>query len=122
MNLRNEMDYLDLLESEAVYVIRETAALFRNAAILFSGGKDSACLIHLAQKAFYPSRLPFTLFHVDTGHNFQETIEFRDKVASQCGAQLVVRLVQDSIDQGKAVDPKGPGASRNAIQSVTLMD
>jgi len=116
------LDYLDLLESESTHIIRETAAQFQNPAILFSGGKDSACLVHLAAKAFYPSRFPFTLFHVDTGHNFTETLEFRDQVAGRSGAKLVVRYVQDSINQGKAAEPKGPDASRNAIQAVTLMD
>jgi sulfate adenylyltransferase subunit 2 len=116
------LDYLDLLESESVHILRETAAQFQNPAILFSGGKDSACLVHLASKAFAPARIPFILFHVDTGHNFAETLEFRDRVADQTGAKLLVRLVQDTIDRGKAVEPTGPNASRNALQAVTLMD
>jgi sulfate adenylyltransferase subunit 2 len=116
------MDHLSMLESEAIFILRETAAMFQNPGILFSGGKDSACLVHLAEKAFHPARLPFALVHVDTGHNFAETLAFRDSVARRTGSKLLVRLVQDTIDQGRAVEPKGPNASRNTLQSITLMD
>ena len=102
--------------------MREVAAQFDKAALLFSGGKDSIVLVRLAQKAFYPAKIPFTLLHVDTGHNFPETIEFRDYLVNKVGARLVVRLVQDSIDQGRCVEEKGINASRNTLQTVTLLD
>ncbi|HVC21923.1 MAG TPA: sulfate adenylyltransferase subunit CysD [Candidatus Dormibacteraeota bacterium] len=113
--------YLDVLESHAVFVMREVAAECQRPALLFSGGKDSAVLLRLAEKAFQPGPIPFPLLHVDTGHNFPETLEFRDLRVSQLGADLRVALVQDSIEQGRAEDP-GPGQSRNRIQSVTLTD
>jgi len=116
------LDYLDLLESEAVFIIRETAAQFRRPALLFSGGKDSTVLVRLAEKAFRPARFPMPLLHVDTGHNFPEVIAFRDKLVRDIGERLIVRNVQDSIDKGRAVDPTGVRKSRNAIQSVTLLD
>ena len=116
-----EPDYLDVLESHAVFVLREVAAECQRPALLFSGGKDSAVLLRLAEKAFRPARIPFPLLHVDTGHNFTETIEFRDRRVTEVGAELEVGLVQDSIDSGLVEDP-GPGGSRNRIQSVTLMD
>ena len=114
-------DYLDVLESHAVFVLREVAAECRRPAVLFSGGKDAAGLRRLAEKAFRPGPIPFPLLHVDTGHNFPETIEFRDRRVEELGAELKVGLVQKSIDQGLVEDP-GAGQSRNRIQSVTLMD
>ncbi len=116
------MNYLKLLESEAIYILREVAAQFERPALLFSGGKDSTVILRLAEKAFRPARFPFPLVHVDTGHNFEETIEFRDRTAARLGEKLVVRTVQDSIDRGRCKEPTGPNATRNAIQSVTLLD
>jgi sulfate adenylyltransferase subunit 2 len=110
------------LESEAIFVLRETAAQFQNPGLLFSGGKDSIVMAHLARKAFHPARIPFPLVHVDTGHNFPETIEYRDKFVEEYGARLVVGYVQDSIDRGTAVEEKGPTASRNSIQTITLLE
>jgi len=116
------VNHLTQLESEAIFVLRETAAQFERPALLFSGGKDSIVMAHLARKAFFPARLPFPLLHIDTGHNFSETLEYRDRYAAELKAQLVVALVQDSIDQGKAQEEKGPTPSRNAIQTITLLD
>jgi len=116
------LSHLDQLEAESIFVMREVAAQFEKAALLFSGGKDSIVLVRLAQKAFHPAKIPFTLLHVDTGHNFPETIEFRDFLVDKVGARLVVRLVQDSIDQGRCVEEKGINASRNTLQTVTLLD
>jgi len=116
------LSHLQQLESEAIFIIRETAAQFENPVLLFSGGKDSITMAYLAYKAFYPAKIPFPLMHIDTGHNFPETIEFRDKFISDLGVRLIVGYVQDSIDQGLAVEEKGPNPSRNAIQSVTLLD
>ncbi len=113
--------HLDLLESESIYILREVAAQFERPALLFSGGKDSAVVLHLAVKAFRPGKLPFTLLHVDTGHNYPEVLEFRDRAAAAAGARLVVRSVEDSIKQGRVV-LRDPGESRNAHQSVTLLD
>lgn len=110
------------LEDEAIYILRETAAQFERPAILFSGGKDSITLVRLAQKAFYPGKIPFPLLHVDTGHNFPETIEFRDWLVESLGLELIVRNVQDSINQGKVKEETGKYASRNALQTVTLLD
>jgi sulfate adenylyltransferase subunit 2 len=110
------------LEAEAVYVIREVAAQFERPVLLFSGGKDSIVLAHLARRAFYPGKAPFPLLHIDTGHNFPETLEFRDALVQQLELNLIVRYVQDSIDQGRVVEETGPGASRNALQTVTLLD
>lgn len=114
--------FLDVLESEAIYVIREAAAQFGRTCILFSGGKDSIVLTHLALKAFHPAPLPFPLLHIDTGHNFPETIAFRDELAVKTGARLIVALVQESIDAGRVEEESGPDASRNRLQSVTLLD
>jgi sulfate adenylyltransferase subunit 2 len=114
--------HLEQLESEAVFVMREVAAQFERPVLLFSGGKDSIVLVHLAKKAFHPGRLPFPLLHIDTGHNFPETLEFRDRLAAESGARLVVRYVQDSIHRGRCRDETGPTASRNALQTVTLLD
>jgi sulfate adenylyltransferase subunit 2 len=114
--------HLQQLESEAVFVIREVAAQFERPVLLFSGGKDSIVLVHLSRKAFAPARIPFRLLHIDTGHNFPETLDFRDRLAAQVGAEVVVRSVQDSVDRGRCRDETGPNASRNALQTVTLLD
>lgn len=116
------MDYLDHLEAEAIYILREVAGQFENPALLFSGGKDSITLVHLAKKAFRPGKFPFPLVHIDTGHNFPETIAFRDQLVQNLGEKLIVGLVQDSIDAGRVVEQKGKHASRNALQTVTLLD
>ena len=116
------LSHLRELESEAIYVLRETAAQFENPGLLFSGGKDSIVMAHLAAKAFHPARLPFPLVHIDTGHNFAETIEFRDEFVRDYGARLIIGSVQDSIDEGTAIEETGPTASRNAIQTVTLLE
>lgn len=116
------LKHLQELEAESIYVIREVFAQFENPAILFSGGKDSIVLTHLAQKAFWPAKIPFPLVHIDTGHNFPETIDFRDRLVERLGAKLVVGLVQDSIDQGKVQEESGINASRNALQTTTLLD
>jgi sulfate adenylyltransferase subunit 2 len=110
------------LEDEAIYILREVAAQFEKPAILFSGGKDSITIVRLAQKAFYPGKIPFPLLHIDTGHNFPETIEFRDWLVEQLGVKLIVRYVQDSINAGKVKEETGKYASRNALQTVTLLD
>lgn len=116
------LTHLKELESESIYVLREVFAQFQNPAILFSGGKDSIVVTHLARKAFYPAKIPFPLVHIDTGHNFPETIAFRDNLVKNIGAKLVVGSVQKSIDEGRAVEEKGRNATRNAIQTVTLLD
>jgi sulfate adenylyltransferase subunit 2 len=114
--------HLKELESESIYVIREVAAQFEHPALLFSGGKDSIILSHLARKAFWPAKIPFPFLHIDTGHNFAETLTYRDSWIESLGAKLLVRYVQDSIDQGRVVEETGPNASRNALQTVTLLD
>jgi len=116
------LNYLDELESEAIYILREVWAQFDNPVIMFSGGKDSILLTHLAKKAFFPSRIPFPLMHVDTGHNFPETIQFRDDLIKKFGCQLIVGSVQESIDQGRVTEEKGKNATRNALQITTLLD
>lgn len=116
------MNHLRELEAESVYVLREVAAQFENPVLLFSGGKDSIVMTLLAMKAFYPASIPFPLLHVDTGHNFPETIAYRDAMVKRIGAKLIVASVQDSIDQGRAVEERGFNASRNALQTVTLLD
>ncbi len=116
------INHLRELESESIHVMREVAAQFENPVLLFSGGKDSIVMVHLARKAFYPARIPFPLMHIDTGHNFQETIDFRDRLAKETGAELIVRYVQDTIDQGKVVEETGINASRNMLQTTTLLD
>ena len=116
------LNYLDELESEAIYVLREVWAQFQNPVILFSGGKDSIVVTHLAKKAFHPCKIPFSLLHVDTGHNFPETINFRDNLVKELGVNLIVGLVQDSINQGRVAEEKGKNASRNALQTTTLLD
>jgi len=113
--------HLDLLESHAIFILREVAAECERPVLLFSGGKDSAVLLHLAKKAFSPQQLPFPVMHIDTGQNFQEVLDFRDAAAAKAGARLIVAKVQDSIDQGKVADP-GPMGVRNRLQSVTLLD
>ncbi len=116
------LSHLEELEAESIFVLREVAAQFSNPVILFSGGKDSIVMTHLAVKAFYPARIPFPLVHIDTGHNFQETMTYRDDMVKRINAKLIVGLVQDSINQGKVVEEKGPRASRNKLQTVTLLD
>lgn len=117
----NRLNHLKELESEAIFVLREVAAQFEHPAILFSGGKDSILLTHLAKKAFHPARIPFPLVHIDTGHNFEETITFRDHLANELGARLIVGSVQEAIDNGLANDEKGYNASRNVAQIPTLL-
>jgi sulfate adenylyltransferase subunit 2 len=114
--------HLDHLESEAIYILREVAAQFQNPGLLFSGGKDSILVAWLAKKAFAPARIPFPLVHIDTGHNFQETLDFRDWFVKEIHAQLLVGSVQESIDEGRVVEETGPFASRNGLQTVTLLD
>ncbi|HEX4817064.1 MAG TPA: sulfate adenylyltransferase subunit CysD [Nonomuraea sp.] len=113
---------LDVLEAEAVHIMREVAAEFERPCLLFSGGKDSIVMLRIAEKAFWPAPIPFPLMHVDTGHNFDEVIEFRDRRAGELGARLIVASVQDSIDQGRVVEETGRRASRNRLQTVTLLD
>jgi sulfate adenylyltransferase subunit 2 len=120
--LNYRLSYLEEIESEAIYVIREAYAQFENPCILFSGGKDSIVVSYLAKKAFEPANIPFSLLHIDTGHNFQETLDFRDAWTEKLGAKLLVGSVQESIDQGKVVEETGLNASRNRAQSVTLLD
>lgn len=110
------------LESEAIYIFREVITQFENPVLLFSGGKDSITLVRLAEKAFYPAKIPFPLLHIDTGHNFPETIEFRDKLVKEMGLQLIVRKVQDDIDKGKSIEEKGKYSSRNSLQTNTLLE
>ncbi|HPD63915.1 MAG TPA: sulfate adenylyltransferase subunit CysD [Bacteroidia bacterium] len=116
------LSHLDHLESEAVFVIREAASVFSKPMLLFSGGKDSMVLLHLAWKAFLPARIPFPIVHIDTGHNFQETLDYRDEMVKKYEVQLVVGYVQDTIDSGKVKDETGVNASRNWLQSVTLLE
>ncbi len=115
-------NHLRELENESIYVFREIAAQFERPAILFSGGKDSILLVHLARKAFYPAKIPFPLVHIDTGHNFAEVIEFRDNFAKEVGVSLIVGSVQKTIEEGKVVEETGHNASRNKLQTVTLLD
>lgn len=117
-----KLNHIRQLEAEAIYVIREVTAQCENPVMLFSGGKDSICMAHLAAKAFYPGKIPFPLMHIDTGHNFAETIEFRDRYVKNLGANLIVKTVQESIDKGKVKEETGPYASRNSLQTVTLLD
>ncbi len=109
-------------EAESIHILREVAAQFEKPVLLFSGGKDSITLVRLAQKAFYPARIPFPLLHIDTGHNFPETIAFRDQLVAELGLELIVRNVQDSIDQGKVTEERGRYSSRNTLQTTTLLD
>jgi sulfate adenylyltransferase subunit 2 len=116
------LTHLKDLESEAIFILREVAAQFEKPVMLFSGGKDSIIMFHLARKAFYPGKIPFPLMHIDTGHNFTETIEFRDGLIKETGETLIVKYVQDSIDKGTAVEETGVNASRNGLQTVTLLE
>ena len=116
------LTHLKDLESEAIFVLREVAAQFEKPVMLFSGGKDSIIMFHLARKAFYPGKVPFPLMHVDTGHNFPETIKFRDRLIQETGESLIVKYVQDSIDKGTAVEETGLNPSRNGLQTITLLE
>ena len=116
-----QLSQLDLLEAESMHIMREVAAEFERPVLLFSGGKDSIVMLRLAEKAFWPAKLPFPLMHVDTGHNFDEVIEFRDRRTAELGARLIVASVEDAIAEGLVVDPTGPRASRNSIQTVPLL-
>jgi sulfate adenylyltransferase subunit 2 len=116
------LSHLKELEAEAIFVIREVVAQFEKPALLFSGGKDSICLAYLSRKAFYPARIPFPLVHIDTGHNFPETMEYRDWLVNELGVKLIVGSVQESIDKGRIKEETGWNASRNALQTVTLLD
>ncbi len=122
MQKNYSINHLKTLEAEAIYVLREVAAQFERVGLLFSGGKDSIVVSHLARKAFWPAKMPFPLVHIDTGHNFPETIAFRDEYVKKIGAELIVGSVQDSIDRGTAVEERGINASRNALQTVTLLE
>ncbi|TQN37923.1 sulfate adenylyltransferase subunit 2 [Blastococcus colisei] len=117
-----ELTHLDALEAEAVHIFREVAAEFERPVLLFSGGKDSIVMLHLATKAFWPARVPFPVMHVDTGHNFPEVIEYRDRRVAETGVKLIVASVQESIDSGRVREQTGPRASRNPLQTVTLLD
>ena len=119
---RYSLSHLKQLESEAIFIIREVVAQFERPVMLFSGGKDSIVMTRLAEKAFWPSRIPFPLMHIDTGHNFEETIVYRDDLVKKLGTELVVGSVQESIDTGRAREEKGPKASRNVLQTITLLD
>ena len=119
---RYYLNYLEELESEAIFVLREVAAQFQHPVILFSGGKDSIVVTHLAKKAFFPAKIPFELMHIDTGHNFPETLQFRDQLVKELDAQLIVGSVQNSIEKGRVREEKGKNASRNMLQTTTLLD
>lgn len=116
------LNFLKELESESIYIIREVAAQFDRPALLFSGGKDSIILAHLARKAFHPAKIPFPLIHIDTGHNFPDTLVYRDQLINELGVKLIIGFVQDSIDSGKVKEETGFNASRNMLQTVTLLD
>ena len=120
--MSTHVSHLDALEAESVFIIREVAAEFERQVLLFSGGKDSIVMLHLAEKAFAPAKVPFPIMHVDTGHNFPEVIEYRDRRVAEIGVRLVVAAVQESIDTGRVVEEAGPKASRNRLQTVTLLD
>src|SRR5580692_10519089 len=117
-----ELSHLETLEAESIHIFREVAAEFEHPVLLFSGGKDSLVLLRLAEKAFRPGRFPFPIMHVDTGHNFPEVLEFRDRLIESIGERLIVASVQESIDKGRVVEETGPNASRNGLQTVTLLD
>jgi sulfate adenylyltransferase subunit 2 len=116
------LSHLRQLESEAIFIMREVAAQFEKPVLLFSGGKDSIVMVRLAQKAFWPGKMPFPLMHIDTGHNFQEALDYRDKMVKDVGAKIIIRYVQDSIDRGTAVEEKGLNPSRNGLQTITLLE
>jgi sulfate adenylyltransferase subunit 2 len=120
--MTTQLSHLQALEAEAIHIFREVAAEFEKPVLLFSGGKDSAVMLRIAEKAFWPARIPFPVMHVDTGHNFQEALEFRDRRVAELGVQLVVASVQESIDKGRVVEETGPKASRNRLQTITLLD
>lgn len=122
MEKKYDINHLRELEAESIFIMREVASQFERPGLLFSGGKDSIVMFHLARKAFWPAKVPFPLLHIDTGHNFQETIDFRDELAEKHGVQCIVKYVQDSINEGKAVEETGVNASRNKLQTVTLLD
>ena len=117
-----ELSHLETLEAESIHIMREVAAEFERPALLFSGGKDSIVMLGLAEKAFRPANIPFPVMHVDTGHNFPEVLDFRDRRVAELGVRLVVASVQDSIDSGRVVEETGPRASRNRLQTTTLLD
>lgn len=117
-----KLSHIRQLEAESIYVFREVAAQFENPVLMFSGGKDSITMARLAQKAFWPGKIPFPFLHVDTGHNFEETIRFRDKLMEELDVELIVASVQESIDKGRVAEEKGPNASRNKLQTTTLLD
>ena len=117
-----QLSHLEELEAESIFVLREVAAQFENPVLLFSGGKDSIVCYHLARKAFFPANVPFPLMHVDTGHNFDELYQFRDELMEETNGRLVIASVQKSIDEGKVVEEKGINASRNKLQTTTLLD
>src|SRR5437899_6747940 len=116
------ISHLDALESESIHLLREVAAEFERPVLLFSGGKDSVVMLHIAKKAFAPARLPFPVMHVDTGHNFPEVIEYRDRIVERFGARLIVASVEESIRRGRVVEETGPRANRNRLQTTTLLD
>jgi sulfate adenylyltransferase subunit 2 len=120
--VNTQISHLDALEAESIHIFREVAAEFEKPVLLFSGGKDSIVMLRLAEKAFWPARIPFAVMHVDTGHNFPEVLEFRDRRVEELGVQLVVASVQESIDEGRVVEERGPRASRNRLQTTTLLD
>ena len=120
--MNTQISHLDALEAESIHIFREVAAEFEKPVLLFSGGKDSIVMLRLAEKAFWPARIPFALMHVDTGHNFPEVMEFRDRRVAELGVKLVVASVQQSIDEGRVVEERGPRASRNRLQTTTLLD
>ena len=120
--MNTQISHLDALEAESIHIFREVAAEFEKPVLLFSGGKDSIVMLRLAEKAFWPARIPFALMHIDTGHNFPEVMEFRDRRVAELGVQLVVASVQQSIDEGRVVEERGPRASRNRLQTTTLLD
>ena len=122
LTLKEMTDYLDELESEAIYILREVAGQFEKPALLFSGGKDSITLVHLALKAFRPGKFPFPLVHIDTGHNFKEALDYRDHLVEEIGEKLIVRKVEDTIRSKSLKEPGGKFASRNALQTYTLLD
>ena len=119
---RYELSHLDMLESESIHIMREVAAEFEHPVLLFSGGKDSICMLRLAEKAFFPGKPPFPLMHVDTGHNFPEVLEFRDRRVAELGLRLIVEKVQDHIDAGKMVEQPGRNPMRNGLQTPVLLD
>src|SRR3954452_984632 len=121
MSVAHEMSHLEMLEAEGIHIIREVAATIEKPALLFSGGKDSVVMLHLAVKAFWPAPVPFPVMHIDTGENFDEVLEFRDRTVAKYGLRLIVAKVQDDIDAGRSVEDTGPRATRNRLQTVTLL-